>query len=424
MTFESIPNVFRAAFLMAASVGTCAAACGAEPGQWLQWRGPDRAGKCVEEGLRFRWDQQPPKLAWSASGMGSGYASLTIADGVGYTTGNVGGKQAVIAVDLAKGEVLWSRPVTDSVPKHGYKGSRCTPTIDGPRLFVVSSDGRLTCLSRRNGAIAWSHDFASSGGRMMSGWGFSESPLVDGDRVIATPGAPGAALAAWDAKSGRLLWKAAAPGNPAAAYASMVVSNAGGVRQYVQLMGSGLISVSAKDGRFLWRYDRIANGTANIPTPLVQGDFVFTSTGYGTGSALLKVKRGGRGVQEVYFLKARTFENHHGGLIAHEGHVYAGHKHNEGYPICVRVSDGEVVWGGDQRGVGRGSAAVLQVGDVLIFRYQSGHVAAIRATPTKYELLGSFMPDYQEGNSWAHPVVVDGKLYLREQDKLMCYDLR
>ncbi len=397
-----------------------------EPGRWTQWRGPDRAAKSTETGLNFDWNQRPPKLLWMASGMGRGYASVSIADGVVYTTGNLDQAQAVIATSTEDGKVLWSRAITSQPPQHGYAGSRSTPTIDGPRLFVVSSDGKLVCLSRADGAVLWEKEFEQYGGRMMSGWGFSESPLVDGDAVIATPGGPGAVIAAWNTADGSELWRAKAPGDPSAAYASMVKSQAAGVPQYVQLVGSGLVSVRTADGEFLWRYDRIANRTANIPTPLVSNDYVFTSTGYGAGSALLQLQGADEGVQaeEVYFLDGNQFQNHHGGLILHDGHVYGGHKHNQGFPICVNLLSGDVVWGGDRRGPGNGSAAVLLVGDVLVFRYQSGDVAAIRATPEKYDLLGKFMPAHQEDNSWAHPVVLDGRLYLREQDKLMCYDLR
>ena len=201
------------------------------------------------------------------------------------------------------------------------------------------------------------------------------------------------------------------------------MTEAAGVRQYVQLIGGGLIGVRADDGQFLWGYGRIANGTANIPTPLITGDFVFTSTGYQTGAALLRLEPSGEGVaaKEVYFLGPDKFQNHHGQMILKDGYVYAGHQHGNGFPICVELESGDVAWGGNIRGAGNGSAAVTYADGNLIFRYQNGTVALIEATPDEYRLKGTLRPEYQEDRSWAHPVVVDGRLYLREQDKLMCY---
>jgi outer membrane protein assembly factor BamB len=238
-------------------------------------------------------------------------------------------------------------------------------------------------------------------------------------------------LVALHRDTGEEIWRSAMPeigdaGGDGAGYSSIVVSEGAGVRQYVQLVGRGLIGVRAEDGKFLWGYNKVANGTANIPTPLVDGNFVFASSGYGCGAGLVKLSRDGDGVraEEVYFLRANVFENHHGGMVMVGDYVYAGHKHGQGFPICLKWKTGDVQWGGKIRPVGGGSAAITLVGDDIIFRYQDGVVALISATPKNYRLHGTFTPDYQEGDSWSHPVVVDGKLYLREQDKLMCYDVR
>ena len=213
-----------------------------------------------------------------------------------------------------------------------------------------------------------------------------------------------------------------------AGYSSIVISNGGGVKQYVTIVGRGAIGVRASDGKFLWGYSDIANTTANIPTPIVSGDDVFVSTGYGTGAALLTLSSDGNGgvkAEEQYFLPPKQLENHHGGMVLLDGHIYCGHKHNNGFPICVDMASGDVVWGGDIRPPAKasGSAAVLYVDGHLIFRYQSGHVMLIEATTTGFKEKGVFMPEYQEDKSWAHPVVVGGKLYLREQDRLMCYNI-
>jgi hypothetical protein len=210
-----------------------------------------------------------------------------------------------------------------------------------------------------------------------------------------------------------------------AGYSSIVVSEACGVRQYIQLTGRGVIAVAAADGKPLWAYNRVANGTANIPTPIVRDDLVFCSSGYGTGAALLKVVKQGETLkaEEVYFLPASKMENHHGGMVLLGEHIYCGHGHNNGLPLCIELATGKAAWG-PQRGAGSGSAAVLYADGHLYYRYENGIMALVEASPRGYKLKGSFKLVSVLGNSWPHPVIVGGKLYLRDQDVLMCYDVR
>ena len=394
---------------------------------WPNWRGPNHNGISEEKGLNFDWPSDGPKLLWQVEGCGRGYSSVAVADGKIFTIGKKGGGEHLTAFDEKTGDELWSTEFGTAGHSNG------TPTVDGDLVYAIGKDGDLVCCKTSDGEKVWSKRFDKDfGGKMMSGWGFSESPLIDGDRLICTPGAKDAMIVALDKKTGRTIWEAEMPddlggqGKDGAGYSTVVISEGGGVKQYVQMTGRGLISVRAKDGRFLWNYNRVANGTANISTPIAVGDHVFASTGYGTGSALVKLsKRGANGVkaEEVYFLDARTLQNHHGGLIRIGKHIYTGHKHNEGFPICVDITSGDVLWGGDERGAGSGSAAITSADGHLIFRYQNGTVALIEATPDEYNLKASFKPAYQEDKSWAHPVIANGRLLLREQDKLMCYDL-
>ncbi|MCA9178177.1 MAG: PQQ-like beta-propeller repeat protein [Planctomycetales bacterium] len=399
---------------------------------WPQWRGPNRNGLSDETGLKWNWSESAPKLLWMAEGMGAGYSGVSVDGGMIYTTGNTDAGQSVIAISDA-GKVVWTQPLTDSAPKHSYEGARCTPSIDGERLYVVGSHGAIYCLNRGDGAIRWQKDFGATwGGRMMSGWGFSESPLVDGDRVLCTPGGRDAMIVALNKETGDEVWAAKMPnenfsaGKDGAGYSSIVVSNGAGVKQYVQVTGRGAAGVRASDGKVMWVYNRVANRTANIPTAIVDGDYVFCSTGYGTGSALLKLVAKDDGVvaEEQYFLGKNEFQNHHGGMVLVDGHIYAGHGHNNGFPICVNMLKGTVAWGGDVRGVGGGSAAATVADGHLVLRYQTGELAAIKAAADSYQLVGTFKPVFQQGRSWAHPVIVSGRMYLREQDKLMCYELK
>ncbi|MFG0240798.1 MAG: PQQ-binding-like beta-propeller repeat protein, partial [Gimesia chilikensis] len=359
-------------------------------------------------------------------------AGVSIKDNRLFTTGNLPEGQAVIAVNIDDGKILWKTNLLELNPEHGYPGARCTPAIDGDRLYAITSNGAISCLSVADGEVIWTKNFEDEwDGKMMSKWGFSESPLVDGDRVLCTPGGKDAMMVALDKTTGREIWRTSVSdlgqkGKDGAGYSSIVISNAGGVKQYVQLTGRGVIGVRASDGKLLWNYNPVANGVANIPTPIVSGDYVFCSTGYGTGSALLKLSKEGDGIkaEEVYFLDPKTMQNHHGGMVLYKDHIYCGHGHNNGFPLCLDLKTGKVAWGGKIRGEGSGSAAVVFADGNLIYRYQSGEVALIEANPKEYILKGSFKADQVLGKAWAHPVVCGGKLYLRDQDVLMCYDLR
>lgn len=402
---------------------------------WPQWRGPNRDSKSTFVGIRTDWDANPPTHLWTASGVGTGYGGLSMAEDRIFSVGNVDQQQVVTASDLRTGEIVWQTPVTESLPAHDYAGSRSTPTWSEGRLYVVSSDGAISCLDATNGRIQWRRGFDEWDGRMMSVWGFSESPLVDGDAVLCTPGGPAATMVKLDRMTGKKLWKCAMPQSakgtnvngktlkPGAGYSSIVKQRVGEVDQYVQLVGLGVIGVRADDGKLLWGYNDVSNDVAAIPTPIVGDKFIFASSGYNTGACRLDMAVRGKTIsaKPAYFLPSREFQNHHGGMILHQGHIYAGHGHNKGFPTCVRVSDGAVRW--TERGPGAGSAAVLFVDDHLIFRYQNGLLALVKADPVNYQLKGTFMPVVQERESWSHPVVLNGNLYLREQNSIMCYDL-
>jgi outer membrane protein assembly factor BamB len=393
---------------------------------WPQWRGPGRDGISGEGKLLDTWPKKGPKLLWQVKGLGSGYSSVAVVGNRLYTMGQRGrrGGTELIALDLKTRKPAWATPVGGGNPN-------CTPTVDGKLVFALGRDGDLLCAETANGKRVWSKKFSRDfGGRMMSGWGYSESPLVDGDRLVCTPGAQKAMIVALDKRSGKTIWKSAVPrdlgrrGRDGAGYSSVVISEACGVRQYVQLTGRGLISVAAKDGKLLWHYNKVANGTANIPTPIVKDDLVFCSSGYNTGAALLRVvkKDGKLGIEEVYFLEANQMQNHHGGMIRVGDYIYCGHGHNAGAPVCIEMKTGEVVWK-QGRGPGTGSAAVVYADGHLYFRYQNGMMALIEATPKAYQLKGSFKLASVRAESWPHPVIAGGKLYLRDQDVLMCYDV-
>ena len=320
-------------------------------GDWYQWRGPARDGVCTETGLNDDWSEAGPPILWRTKGLGGGFSSVSIADGRIFSMGKFGGETFLVCRALNNGDELWKTRVG------GGDNPNCTPTVDPESglVYGVSHGGDLLCANAETGVEVWRKNFSRDfGGNMMSGWGFSESPLVDGDRLICTPGGNDALLAALDKRTGETIWKTPITANlgnagkDGAGYASIVISNGGGVKQYITLVGRGIVSVAADDGRGLWNYNRVANGTANIPTPIVTGNFVFTSSGYGDGgTALLELSKQGNGVayREVYYQAANELQNHHGGMVLLGDHVYMGHGHNNGFPACVDLKSGRNLWG-------------------------------------------------------------------------------
>lgn len=399
----------------------------AKKGNWSRWRGPNNDGVSAEKGLLSEWPENGPPLEWKASGLGGGMSSVAVADGRIYTMGSKDGDTHLECRKVAGGDEIWSTPIGDG------DAPNCTPTVDGDLVFGVSKDGDLACCETASGKLVWSKNFGKDfGGKMHSGWGYSESPLVDGDLLICTPGAQDAMLAALDKKTGKVVWKTKMPGavgnkgGDGAGYSSIVIGQCGGVKQYITLVGRGVISADAKTGELLWGYNRVANGTANIPTPIVKGDFVFCSSGYDDGgSALLKITKKGKtlNAEEVYWRKNDELQNHHGGMILVGDYIYMGHGHNNGFPVCVDMKTGKPVWG-PQRGPGGDSAAIAYAEGNLYFRYQNGVMALIEASPKGYKVKGKFQIAVRNGESWPHPVIAGGKLYLRDQNDLLCYDIR
>lgn len=428
----AVPLLLGAALAVPASAQAPAKPAPPSAAEWPSFRGPKRDALSPDTALQKTWKPGGPALAWKAAGLGTGYSSVAVSAGRVYTLGDKEGAQHLFALDAKDGKALWSAKVgAPWVDNMG--GPRGTPTVDGDRVYAVGTEGDLVCVDAATGKERWRKSLEKDfGGAMMSIWKFSESPLVDGDRVVVTPGAPGAALVALDKATGREIWRTAAAdlgakGKDGAGYSSVVISNGGGVKQYVQLMGRGLVGVRASDGKLLWSYNKVANDVANISTPVVKGDYVFASTGYGTGAALVKLAAAGNGgvsASEVYFLDPKTFQNHHGGFVLVGDHVYAGHGHNKGFPICLELMTGKVAWGGDIRNEGTGSAAVVYADGNLVFRYQNGVVILVEASPAGYKEKGSFTIPNPNTLSWPHPVVVGGRLYLREQDTLYVYDVK
>jgi outer membrane protein assembly factor BamB len=388
-------------------------------GEWPSFRGSHRDNISPDQGLLKQWPAGGPALVWKGMGVGSGHSSVTIASGKVFTMGNNGGDSYVFALDEGSGVLRWSTKVGRAGGNLG-----CTPTVDSDRVYAIGQAGDLVCLEATKGEVQWRKNLQRDFDGHCGGWQYTESPLVDRDRLVCTPGAQKATLVALNKLTGELIWRCAAPvDDTTAGYSSIVIAEIGGVRQYVQLVAGGVVGVAAKDGTFLWKYERLGNNTANISTPIVLGEQVFCSAGYGKGGALLQLSPADRGtkVKELYY--NQQLKNKHGGLVVVDGYVYGDHD-DSGHPFCADVKTGKVMWSKERSGPGTGSASVTYADGHLYFHFDNGVMALVAATPDRYKEISTFRIPNATSESWAHPVVVGGKLYLREQDAVWCYNVK
>ena len=385
-------------------------------GDWPQFRGPARDGVSREKGLLQTWPQNGPPLVWSTKGLGGGYSTVSVAGDRLYTLGNRDKNSHIVALDRKTGKTLWSAEVG---PAGGNLG--CTPTVDGQRIYALGQMGDLICVDHE-GKRLWHRHLVKEFGGIKGGWSYCESPLIDGDRLIITPGGKQASMVALNKNTGETIWTCPLPlKHTEAGYSSVVIASPKGKKHYVQLLNGGLVGVST-DGKFLWKYEKLGPNTANIPTPIVTDDHVFSSAGYGKGAAFLKFVVDGSkiAVEEVYF--KHELRNKHGGVIRVGEFVY-GDTDDQGKPFCAELATGKVLWKRSDEGSGRGSAAVVYADGRLYIHYDNGTVALVEASPTAFKEVGSFQAPKRSGPSWAHPVVCDGRLYIREGDMLYCYDV-
>jgi hypothetical protein len=311
-----------------------------------------------------------------------GFSSVSVAGDRVFTMGDGPDSSFLFGIDRKTGAKRWELKVGKT--GGNYQGPRCTPATDGALVFALGQFGDLVCAGAADGKERWRKNLPKDFGGRAGGWNFTESPLLDGDRLIVTPGGPKAAMVALDKKTGAQVWAGAIDGGDTAGYASAVIGNFGGVKQYVQLMANGLVSFDAKTGALLWRYgtknDRFGGNTANIPTPIVTDEHVFASAGYGRGAALLKVaKRGGTfTAEEVYW--AGPLTNKHGGVIL-VGDKLFGDRDDSGNPFCADFKTGKVRWS-RKGGEGRGSASLTYADGRLYIRYSDGWVVLADAAAT------------------------------------------
>jgi outer membrane protein assembly factor BamB len=373
--------------------------------------------------LLSEWPTGGPPLAWQVSDLGVGYSTPAVVDDRIYLLGNRGLEdEFVLCLSAADGKKLWETRIgnvgnPDQFPP--YPGARSTPTVDGDAVYALGSDGDLVRLDAKTGKAAWQKNLRTDFGGKPGEWAYSESPLVDGERVIVTPGGGDATLVALDKQSGELIWKSPIP-EMEAAYASALKATLAGREQYVQFLSKGLVGVDAATGKLLWRYDRTSQGSvANIPTPVIKNDYVYSASGKGGGGLVKIVADGDQfSAEEIYF--EPNLPRAIGGAVLVGDHLYGTSSDSM---MCVEFLTGDVVW----RNRSIGAAGICYADGRLYLHGENGEVALVEATPDEYRETGRFTPpdapDRGKSRAWAYPVVADGKLYIFDWGTLWCFDV-
>jgi outer membrane protein assembly factor BamB len=396
---------------------------------WPQWRGPARNGVSLEQGLLGSWPKEGPKLLWKSAEGGTGYSTPAVVGPRLYLLGNDGlENEFVRALSSADGKTVWTTrvgKVGNPNQKPSFPGARSTPTVEGTSLYALGSDGDLVCLETTTGQVRWRKNLRSDFDGKPGQWAYSESPLLDGEALLCTPGGAAATLAALNKKTGDVLWKCALPEADEAAYASAIMVTAGGVKQYVQLLQKGLVGVEAGTGKFLWRYGKaVSRYGANIPTPLADGDLIYTASA-GTGGGVVKLKagttKGSVEPEELYF--EAKLPTAIGGVLKLGEFLYGTTAQSL---FCVEFATGKIRW--EERALG--AASLCHAAGRLYLHGENGEVALVEPSPEGYREKGRFTPPDQPKRSapmekaWAYPVVANGTLYVRDHGMVWAYDVK
>jgi len=421
--------VLRPLALVAAT--TLLVASSARAADWPTFRGPGRTAVAPDTDLLESWPADGPPLVWETKGAGRGYASLAIVGDRIYTLGDglstaADKEEYLSCFDRATGRQLWKTKTGTpwNEGQESWQSSRSTPTVDGDMVYVITPFGTLVACKTADGSEVFRVNLKERfDGKKGDAWGYSESVLIDGDRLICTPGSDKAAVVALDKRTGGDIWACPMGDLRGAGHSSIVISEVKGRKIYVQTTASGPIGVDAASGTLLWRYP-IDQTTAVIPTPIIRDDLVFFSAGYRRGGALLRqlpTADGGVTIEEIYGLNT-DLANKHGGIVLVGDHLY-GDSDDKGIPFCAELMTGKIAW--KQRGSGKNSATVMAADGHVYIRYADGTVSLVKADPAEYREVSSFaVPGSGERPSWAHMVILDGLLYLREGDAILCYDVR
>ena len=384
---------------------------------WPQFRGPDRTAEADADGLTKEWPDGGPEMKWAVEDLGFGYSSVCVVNGHIYTTGMEDRKGYVYAYTVdgkPKWRTHYGKPWTGGTP-----GSRSTPTYNDGLLYIMSGWGKVVCLDPENGNIEWSVDTMKEFGARRITWGITESLLVVDEKVITTPGGNKAGMVAFHKKTGEVIW-ACEELTDRSGYCSPILIERGGKRIIATLTGEAFVGVTLEDGKLLWRDPRKVAYKIHATSPVYQDGIFYVTTGYGgkRGEAY-RLSEDGTSVRTIW--RDSELDNHHGGVIVHEGRVYgASDRNNRGDWICLDLKTGKVL--AKTGAVGKGSIAFA---DGMIYGYgENGLVGLINPDPDNFKMVSSFRVRRGNKQHWPHPAISDGTLYIRHGTALMAYDIR
>jgi len=390
------------------------------PSTWPQWRGPNRDGKSLDTGLLKAWPEGGPKQLWKVDGLGTGYSTVSIGGGLIYATGLVeltpgekeSGRLFLTAADLT-GKIKWRKDLCEAFVG-SYRGARATPTYDHGNLYLQSGKGLLGCYDAKTGDKKWTRHNSEFGGKHAN-WGYTESILILDDLAIVSPGGTNTFMVALNKDTGKTEWQSEPFGQPQYSSPSQVIYK--GVPMIITAARKGLIAIDPKTGKTLWTHAFAVGNVANCPDPVFSDGYVFWSVGYGKGCVCVKLSVDGEKVTATEAWQSKDMVCHHGGYVILDGHIYGNH--NKGW-TCLALKTGEIKW--YDEGIGKGSLCYAD-GMLYLFAEKEGKVALAAATPNAFKLAGTFNIE-GTGQSWAHPVVNDGRLYLRYHENLYCFDVK
>lgn len=412
---------------------------------WPQFRGPDRTGISKETGLKKTWPQGGPPLVWTYANAGLGYSHPAVVGDRLYCMGAREGTEYLYALDLRASEgqnvkELWAAKIGPMFqwkePGNSWNvGPSATPTVDGERVYALGGLGELICVEAATGKEIWRKNLPKEmaaevnpigGGPENLGWGFTWSPLVEGDQLICQPGGPQGLLAALDKKAGAVIWRSAEVKDQAT-YASPVVADIGGVRQYVVMTNAGIVGFAVKDGKRLWYYERKPEySDCVIDSPIVHDGHVYATAGFGLGCDLVKVAREGEKFTATKVYQNKDLKNQNGGVVLFDNHIYGYSNKGRGW-VCQEFKTGKIVWASKK--LGSGSIIAAQ-GDLYCFGEDDGVMALVEANTKEWKEKSTFeLPQKSKNNKsngklWTHPVIANGKLFLRDQELLFCYNIK
>lgn len=388
--------------------------------QWPAFHGPDRSNKSIETGLLSEWPEEGPDLLWTISGLGKGYSTVSVTDKYLFTAGTGDQQTFVFAFDL-EGKLLWKKPnggawATEMSHARTYNGSRSTPTYSDGVVYHLGDLGRLAALDAESGNELWSMELRDRFEADIPEYGYSESVYIEEDRLYCCPAGKKAYLVCLNKQNGQVIWANKEIGGTVG-FSSLIRFDHEGVRQIAGLSSNRIFGVDVETGKLLWQVEYENSRSNNVPDPIFHKGFLFASSGYGKGSILLNLKSLDQGNTPETVWQTELMDNHHGGVILHEGYLYGAGHNSRGW-FCLDFLTGEQRW----KAGGKGS--ITYADQKLYCLDERGIMRLVQAKSENFEELSAFkVPEGGTSMYWAHPVVCGGRLYIRHEDKLFAYDI-